>query len=188
MGMFDINDTTERANILDASSYVDGYCIGNEGIPNRYSLESLRTYTDALKQTTHKPISTSEEGGDYYAGSEIIQFGDWVYPNVHPYWAHIYDATDAANWTQQQYVSFTNLAPGKFVIFREVGYPTEEDPLSNETLQKDYYAKLAQQPGRFTKFEGFDQYWKGSGVEPHWGFYERDRTPKLIVSFLPFTK
>jgi len=182
MGMYDIYDSVETANILSASNEYDALCIGNEGIPNRYSLENLINVADNFRQLTHKPISTSEEEGDYLSSQELREFGDWIYPNIHPYWAGIYDATEGANWTQQQYDIFSNLANGKFVILKEEGYPTQGDLNVNETLQKDYFRELENKPLYFTHFEAYDQYWKGSGVEPNWGFYDRDRNPKEVVS------
>jgi hypothetical protein len=64
-----------------------------------------------------------------------------------------------------------------------VGLPTAGDPAGrlSEANQKKYYFKLAKTDVKFVYFEAFDQPWKTHlPIEPHWGIFHADRTPKLL--------
>src|SRR3989344_3616019 len=149
-----------------------------------YDLPTLQTYISDLKNATGKPVTTTEEWGDYNDPA-LINTGDWIFCNTHPFWAGITNAAIAASWTENLYLDLKIRAPGKLVVFKEVGYPTQGNPDLSEQLQKDYYELLKTTQTKFVNFEGFDQWWKfGSVVEPYWGFFDKDRNPKLAVSTL----
>lgn len=60
MGIWDINDREEIMEATLASNYVDGYCVGNEGLNIRYSLDSLNKAILNIKETTQKFATTAE--------------------------------------------------------------------------------------------------------------------------------
>lgn len=177
MGIWDPEDSEEWNNAINAAPYVDGYCLGNEGLlSNRYSLEYLIEKMHELREETAKPVTTSEPLGLY--DDELLEGGDWAFANAHPYWNGINDPLQAAEWTYQQYVTMSSRTDLN-VMFKEVGLPTSGD-VPDETDQDKYYRRLEElMPENFTYFEAFDQEWKNwAPVEPHWGLFDKDRNPK----------
>jgi exo-beta-1,3-glucanase (GH17 family) len=188
MGIWDPASEEERANALAAANYdvILGYVIGNEGLDVRYSLDTLRTAIGEVRAATGRSVTTTEEWGDYRVNSDLLQIGDWVYPNVHPFYAGILDPARAVDWTLSVYDEFeqlTNLP----IVFKEVGLPTDGDPNDqlSEMGQAEYYRFLQETDVNFTYFEAFDQPWKQfTSVEPYWGIYRSDRTPKEAVQYV----
>ena len=83
--------------------------------------------------------------------------------------------------------------PDKPIAILEAGWPTvaEEFPeQANEENQARYYRDLldwgTQTNTTVFFFEAFDEPWKGDpnnadGAEKHWGIFNVDRTPKLVM-------
>jgi exo-beta-1,3-glucanase (GH17 family) len=187
MGIWDPNSAIERKNAVAAAAYPStvGYVIGNEGLGKRYELPALRTAMDSLRQTTGKPVTTTEEFGDY-TDTTLLNLGDWIFPTVHPFYAGITDPTQAAAWTKQVFDDFRNRT-NRPVLFKEVGLPTNGDPQKrlDENSQAEYYQRLRNTDVKFVYFEAFDQPWKTTNsVEPYWGLFKPDRTPKQAVNYV----
>jgi exo-beta-1,3-glucanase (GH17 family) len=187
VGVWDIASKKEltAAQKVSGSPIVLGYCMGNEGYPGRYDLEKLTGAMQKLREATGKPVSTSEEFHDYSA-DELMQLGDWVFPNVHPFFQNEIEPTRAVDWTLEAYRDLERRTK-KFVWFKEVGLPTAGDKNNrlSEQGQQAYYFALAKTEVRFVYFEAFDQTWKTHlPVEPHWGIFRADRTPKLLATSL----
>jgi len=184
IGIWDPTSTEERSAAMAAGDnpIVLGYCIGNEGLHKRYELTDLTAAMDALKTATGKPVTTTEEIDDY-SDAALLALGDWVFPNAHPYFHNQIEPALAVQWTTAAYAELQRRA-ARLVIFKEVGLPTMGDDggaLSEEN-QAAYYRELAQTDVKFVYFEGFDQAWKVSlPVEPHWGIFRADRSPKLLA-------
>jgi hypothetical protein len=102
---------------------------------------------------------------------------------VHPYFHNQLDPELAVRWTQAAYDDFRRRTE-RFVLFKEVGLPTAGDPgaVLSEATQAAYYRELAKVDVLFVYFEAFDQPWKTHlPVEPHWGLFRSDRTPKAAA-------
>jgi exo-beta-1,3-glucanase (GH17 family) len=187
VGIWDIESKAEfeAAKKIADNPIVLGYCMGNEGYPKRYDLKKLGGSMQSLRVATGKPVSTSEEFHDYSA-DELLKLGDWVFPNVHPYFQNIIEPTDAVDWTLQSYRDLKRRT-NKYVWFKEVGLPTAGDKNNflSEQGQQSYYLALAKTETRFVYFEAFDLTWKTHlPVEPHWGIFRSDRTPKPLATSL----
>ncbi len=178
-------DEIAAAQACSGNPIVLAFCVGNEGLGKRYQLAELSRAIQQLREATGKPVTTTEEIDDY--GEEgLLQLGDWVFPNAHPYFHNKLDPESAVRWTQGAYEDLKRKC-GRFVLFKEVGLPTGGDPKQrlSETAQEQYYLKLAETPVRFVYFEAFDQPWKAHlPVEPHWGIFRSDRRPKHLGSRL----
>lgn len=182
---------TAAATATASNPIVLGYCVGNEGLPEksqtkgRYTLDQLTAAIQSLRTFTGKPVTTSEQYGDY-SDERLLKLGDWVFPTVHPYFYRMREPLKAVNWTKAAYDDLRSRS-GRFVLFKEVGLPTagDEEGKMSEAGQKEYYTKLAKTDVRFVYFEGFDQPWKTHlPIEPHWGLFRSDRTPKRFVESL----
>lgn len=180
----------ERAGSHQA---VVGYCVGNEGLDVRYNLKTLTSAMERLRRTTGRPVSTSEEAGDYTENSPLWGIADWTFPNAHPYFAELRDAREAAQWTES---IFRTLRPvsDKPLIFKEVGLPSGGDRGLDEARQSRYYQLLRQTEVTYVVFEAFDAPWKHlhpprpdgtyprPDPEPHWGVFTSTRKPKAAAA------
>lgn len=158
-----------------------GFCVGNEGLQKRYQMSALSSAIEDLRKTTGKPVTTTEEIDDY-SDENLLRLGDWVFPNAHPYFHNQLDPNAAVRWTQGASDDLKRRS-GRLVMFKEVGLPTEGDPQGrlSEANQERYYLELAKTDVRFVYFEAFDQPWKTHlPIEPHWGIFKSDRTPKAL--------
>ncbi len=175
---------TEWNNALAAAPYVDGYCAGNEGLYDAYSLAELQSYIAALKKSTGKPVTTTEQQEDY-ADPALVNTGDWIFPNVHPFWHDKRTFPQAIDWTVQRYNWLVSIAGGKFVMIKETGFPTAGDPDATENNQRTFWETFQTRKTRFCYFEAFDQPWKTwRPVEPYWGFFDKDRKPKKAAAII----
>jgi exo-beta-1,3-glucanase (GH17 family) len=167
---------------------VVGYSVGNEGLRVRYDLETLVSAIERLRQTTGKPVSTTEEVNDYHEDSPLWTLSDWIFPNVHPYFAGRRDPREAVEWTERIFESLDSVSD-KPLIFKEVGLPSDGDQELSESRQARYYQLLRETSVTYVVFEAFDAPWKHLGSpgpdgtywpdpEPHWGIFASDRTPK----------
>ena len=191
MGIWNPKDAQEIAAAKNAANIpiVLGFCVGNEGLRKRYQLSELSETINNLKKATNKPVTTTEEVDDY-GDARVLSLGDWIFPNVHPYFHNWIEPNKAVRWTKEAFKSFKNRT-NKFVLFKEVGLPTAGDSQGrvSEKNQMEYYVNLAKTDVRFVYFEGFDQPWKTYlPIEPHWGIFRSDRSPKRLGTYLIETR
>jgi exo-beta-1,3-glucanase (GH17 family) len=185
MGIWDINSPEELDNALRAKDYVDGYCVGNEGLNVRYSLDTLKRVLESIRAGTGKPATTAEEVGDYYNQyMNLIALGDWVFPNVHPFLCQVKNPQKAASWIKKHYnLLQKNSPPDMPIIVKEAGYPTKGAGGASESNQREFFNALADTAILYVYFEAFDQPWKiSTSVEPHWGLFDRNRRPKKYIA------
>jgi len=198
MGIWNPASAEEWSGALAASDYVDGYCIGNEGLtfpyapPNNYDTTMLMQAMDSLRYLTGKPVTTSEPIDVYFAGefsNFLLNHCDWLFPIIHPYWHGCQTPQAAAQWTLEMYDSL-RLVSEMTVIIKEEGWPTEGATSANADFQAHYFEVLldSMQAGWECKlffFEAFDQYWKNwHPVEPYWGLFDRFRVAKPAVGVI----
>ena len=191
MGIWDLNSQEELMNATLAMRYVDGYCVGNEGLNVRYSLETLNQVMQGLRNSTSKPVTTTEEINDYYNNyTNLTSVGDWIFPNIHPFLYQVKDPKKAAIWLSKHYkLLMKRASPDTIVLVKEAGFPTSGAPRASETNQKEFFLALKETGVRFVYFEAFDQPWKTTlSVEPHWGLFNRHRKPKRFIATLSCSK
>ena len=197
MGVWDPGNQSEFENAVRASRLpgVLGFSIGNEGLyrdsGDRYTIPELCQAIMSLRANTGKPVTTSEETDDFEEHPYLYHVGDWVFANAHPYWHAAKYAGRAVQWEVKKYKLLSEQS-GHFVFFREVGLPTFGAFGLSETNHDEYYRGLAKTDVRFVYFEGFDQPSKDhNAVEPHWGIFRFDQSPKLaawnLMGVRPFT-
>lgn len=183
MGIWDIENREEIMNAILASKYVDGYCVGNEGLNSRYDSGLLKKVILTIKESTHKPATTTEQISDY-ANDEIFSIGDWIFPNTHPFLSEVREPKKAVIWTEKHYQRLKkHCPPDKIVLFKETGYPTKGDSKATEANQMEFFLNLEKSGILFVYFEAFDQKWKNDlSVEPHWGLFYGNRKPKKYIA------
>ncbi|MBM3249548.1 MAG: hypothetical protein FJZ09_01725 [Candidatus Omnitrophica bacterium] len=182
MGIWDISDNTEVQNAVIAAEYVDGYCMGNEGLNVRYDLKELNEAILGLRGTTAKPVTTSEQIFDY-TNAEVLNLGDWVFPNIHPFLSEVKIPEKAVRWIESYYMRLKkNVEQDRIIFFKEVGFPTAGAVEATDKNQTRFFLEMEQTVVPFTYFEAFDQPWKRHlPVESHWGLFDSRRQPKRFM-------
>jgi exo-beta-1,3-glucanase (GH17 family) len=186
MGIWNPDAQDELNNAVNAANLpiVLGYGVGNEGLSgprDRYSIAELCSAIAGLRRSTGKPASTSEDIEAYYRQPELLTVGDWVFAISHPYWHFTKYPLDAIQWERDQYAALLERTD-RYIFFKEVGLPSAGAYGLSEANQDLYYRGLAETEVPFAYFEGFDQPSKTqASVEPHWGIFYSDLTPKLLA-------
>ena len=86
MGVWNPNNQLEIDNAISASTHVDGYIVGTEGLFfGRYTRAQLESAIETVRNATGKPVTTSEIWFEYVGDVWLVNLGDWVAPNVHPF-------------------------------------------------------------------------------------------------------
>jgi len=191
MGIWDPFSSDEWRNAVKNSPFVDGYCIGNEGLGIRYTPEELAVKMEELRQLTGKPVTTSEPIDTYIKGPHkewLSEHSDWLFPIAHPYWADHLDPAKGVAWVVA-YHDLLVASSNRQIMLKEVGFPTVFPAGLNERLQVGFFRLLDSHNISFFFFEAFDQPWKGKtieghSVEAHWGIFRADGTPKKVVPWI----
>ncbi|HHI94794.1 MAG TPA: hypothetical protein ENK04_15030 [Gammaproteobacteria bacterium] len=191
MGIWDPFSSDEWKNAVQNAPFVDGYCIGNEGLGIRYTPEELAVKMEELRQLTGKPVTTSEPIDTYISGPHkewLLEHSDWLFPIAHPYWAEHVDPAEGVAWVVTHH-DLLVASSNRQIMLKEVGFPTIFPAELNENLQVGFFRLLDSHRISFFFFEAFDQPWKGNtiaerSVEAHWGIYRADGTPKKVVSWI----
>jgi exo-beta-1,3-glucanase (GH17 family) len=181
-------DRDELDVAIGLKNVVAGYCVGNEGLGSRYTLAELDQGTTYLANHVDLPVAVSEQVHVYFEHPELLDLGDWMFPIVHPHFGGAKGVADALGWVEANTARLKMLAAARGsqqpLFIKEIGMPSEGDPRYSELEQAQFFELLWQQKGlAFSAFEAFDRRgWQYvSPVEPFWGLFRHDRTPKLVV-------
>lgn len=173
-----------------------GVIVGNEGLTfGRYEEEDVRIAGERLRWRLGDdvPLTTSEPLVGYER-EFVMQFGDFLAPNIHPVFDRpALNAGDAAAWVRAEALRLARDS-GKLVLVKETGFPHagrhDGTPEYSPDLQRAFWeAHLAE--GRVIEaerdervfvgvgFEAFDLPWKaeasGLPIEKSWGLFGQDR-------------
>ncbi len=190
MGIWDPQSSEEMENAVSMKKYADGYCVGNGGLNKYYDEELLRQSMATLRLRTRRPVTTTEGIDLYFKHNWLLEVGDWVFPDARLYWNPEQDRSPG-NFMRhlvEEYAQLVGLSE-KPVVIKTVGYPSGGGEGETASRQKEFFTLLLENSRefpyervRFVYFEAFDQPWKDwHEVEPHWGLYYNDRSPKLAV-------
>ena len=173
--------------------------VGNEAsvewTDHMVPVDRLVDYVSEVKQNIRQPVTFCENYVPWtYKLEPLAEVLDFIAVHTYPAWEYR-SIDDALEYTKQNYQSVVDHYPGKPVIITEAGWTTAAngrgiDPHNaSEELQAKYYEQLLQwstdeQVLTFV-FEAFDEPWKGSPdpLEPekHWGLFDVNRAPKLVM-------
>jgi exo-beta-1,3-glucanase (GH17 family) len=188
MGIWDVDSMEEWRNALAQTPFVNGYCVGNEGLGIRYDTIKLESRMLLLKKRTGLPVTTSEPIFRYLQGSYLDwlwNHSDWLFPNVHAFLDKPIDANKAVEWIVAHHDYLTALT-GRNLIIKEAGFPTAGYADLNEDSQVVFFEALKATGINFFYFEAFDQPWKetlvkSSPIEAHWGLFYKTGKPKKFA-------
>jgi len=126
-------------------------------------------------------------------GTALAREVDFITIHSYPIWERK-DIDEALEYTVANYQSVRAAHPGRAIVIGEAGWATYTEGnlhvprAGDEAKQKRYYRELTDWAGknRVTVFffEAFDEPWKGTGTEGHWGLFTVDRKAKPAVQEL----
>ena len=183
-------------NIVFAAS------IGNEASvdwnDHMVPVERLVCYAKQVKLGIAQPVTFCE---NYIPWSQkllpLAEILDFISIHTYPVWEY-QTIESALQYTQLNYQSVADVHPNKPIVITEAGWTCQSNGRGIEPwnasceLQAEYCTQLAAWSKASNiltfMFEAFDEPWKGSSdpLEPekHWGFYDVNRTPKLVIERL----
>lgn len=168
--------------------------IGNEGLlGNRYSLQDIQAAAEKLHlllpKDTNIPLTTSEPIGEYGLPG-LMQFGDFLTPNIHPAVDRdSVEPNEAAAWVKKRALAVAKIGK-KPVLVKETGVPNGGKRAYTPNMQLLFWqaylkdGRIEQVTGNTwvsfaAAFEAFDMSWKAEksaiAIEGHWGLLDSKR-------------
>lgn len=83
MGVWDPADRQEITIAISKHEYIDAYCVGHNGLDERYSYDELVKAIQYIRFRTKRPVSTTEKTGLYLSDPRLLSIGDWIFPDAH---------------------------------------------------------------------------------------------------------
>jgi exo-beta-1,3-glucanase (GH17 family) len=126
-------------------------------------------------------------------GAALAREVDFITMHTYPLWERK-DIDEGLSYTVENYEDVRAAHPDKTIVIGEAGWASyTEGNLSvprggDERKQQRYYEELTAW-ARENKvvvffFEAFDEPWKGTGTEGHWGLFTADRKAKPVMQSL----
>ena len=171
--------------------------VGNEALvswnDHMVEVETVISYVQKVKGAI-KQYVTVADNFKWWAdsGADLAKEVDFVSVHIYPLWEG--QGIDSAMvYSISNLKEVQDALPDAKIVITEAGWATiasEFGERASEENQQKYYNEFMS----WTKdmnittfwFEAFDESWKGDpdnmmGAEKHWGIYNTDRTPKLVM-------
>ncbi len=185
----------EYKNIVVAAN------VGNEALvswnDHMVPLERVITYVQQVKAAIDQPVTVADNYEWWIQDGETLAAEvDFLGIHTYPAWEEK-TIDEALAYTVENIKRVHAALPGKPIAILEAGWASvaiEFGDRANEADQARYYGELMEWASDVNTtvffFEAFDEPWKGDpnsplGAEKHWGLFNVDRTPKLVLRTLP---
>jgi exo-beta-1,3-glucanase (GH17 family) len=172
--------------------------VGNEMLvswsDHKLTEEKAIEYVEQVRKAVRCPVTVADDFL-YWRQPEakLADHVDFIIMHAYPMWGRE-DIDTAMASTIKDYESVRKAHPGKTIVIGEAGWASysvgnQHVPRAgDEKKQKRYYEELnawakANNVTTFY-FEAFDEPWKGTGTEGHWGLFSVDRKAKLAMQGL----
>jgi exo-beta-1,3-glucanase (GH17 family) len=172
--------------------------VGNEVLvewtDHEVSEDQVIRYVRQVKAGVTQPVTVA----DNYVwwrdhGGDLAREVDFITIHTYPLWERK-DIGEGLSYTVANFEEVRAAHPGRTIVIGEAGWATyTEGNLhvprgGDEWKQQRYYEELAGW-ARENKvivffFEAFDEPWKGTGTEGHWGIFTVDRKAKPVMQDL----
>jgi exo-beta-1,3-glucanase (GH17 family) len=172
--------------------------VGNEILvkwsDHKLTEEKAIEYVTQVKKRVSCPVTVADDFL-YWQQPEakLANYVDFITMHTYPMWGHE-DIDTAMPSTIRNYEAVRKAHPGKTIVLGEAGWASysvgeQHAPRAgDEKKQKRYYEELtawAKANGvTLFYFEAFDEPWKGTGTEGHWGLFSERRKAKLAMQGL----
>jgi exo-beta-1,3-glucanase (GH17 family) len=171
--------------------------VGNEALvdwnDHMVPLTSVIDYVRRVRAAIDQPVTVADNYLWWIReGASLAAEVDFLGIHSYPAWEGK-EIEDALAYTLENLRGVRAALPGKPIALLEAGWATtaiEFGARASEANQARYYRELKQWAGENNVtvffFEAFDEPWKGDpdspmGAEKHWGLFNLDRTPKLVL-------
>ncbi len=155
--------------------------------------DKLISFIKEVQSAVDVPVTTADTW-DYWTNlqesQKVIDAVDFIAAHIYPIWGGI-DIDKGMEVTRKIYDSLTTSIPNKKIILTEAGWATYTvgelhfPKAGDEVKQKKYFDELMNWSKENNiivfNFEAFDEPWKGSGTEGHWGLFTSERNAKLVM-------
>ena len=172
--------------------------VGNEALVNwsnhKVPEENVIRYVKLFKDSVPVPVTVADDF-IYWRdnGAKLAEIVDFITMHTYPIWGRE-DIDKGFLSTVKHYETIKKAYPNKKIIIGEVGWATytigdlHAPKAGDDKKQKLYYDELMAwaEKDKITVFffEAFDEPWKGTGTEGHWGLFSVDRKAKLAIQGL----
>jgi exo-beta-1,3-glucanase (GH17 family) len=201
------NESANAAQVANAVRLANEYresvaavSVGNEILVSwsnhKVPEDRVIGYVNAVKAAVSVPVTVDDDftywrnGGAALAGAV-----DFVALHTYPIWGGA-DIDSGMAATVRHFESVRKALPGKTLVIGEAGWATltvgnpHAPGAGSEAKQKRYFDEIsawARSNGvNVFFFEAFDEPWKGTGTEGHWGLFTVDRKPKpAVLDWIP---
>lgn len=156
--------------------------------------DQMIRYMREVKASVTQPVTVA----DNYVwwrdhGTALAREVDFITMHTYPLWERK-DIEEALEYTVANYESVRAAHPNRTIVIGEAGWATytagnlHVPRGGDEAKQQRYYEELTDwaRKNRVTVFffEAFDESWKGTGTEGHWGLFTVDRKAKPVMQEL----
>ena len=210
MGIYDITNVDERANVVAAAkrqpNVVVGASVGNEVVyGKRASFDDIAIAMGRLRRAAPQlAIATTEPFHVLMQpqAMPVLQAGDIVLANIHPVfepWFKTAPDANGAEFVTNVTADLARMYCGPILV-KETGVPTAPARKGfTPQRQASFYRALQKQfvptaRRAFAYFSAFDAPWRVYDAHPipgdypeeaHWGLYDEKRNPKPVVDVIP---
>jgi exo-beta-1,3-glucanase (GH17 family) len=200
------NETQMTAGIRLARQFPDvvaAVSVGNEALvswsDHRMTEAQVIAAVERVKKAVSSPVTVAD---DYLywinPDAALVKHVDFITLHTYPVWGNV-DIDGGLSGTVANYKKVQQAHPGKTIVLGELGWPSytvgerHVPRAGDERKQKLYFQQISEwaQANQVTAFifEAFDESWKGTGTEGHWGlFSERRKAKPAVLELYPELK
>jgi exo-beta-1,3-glucanase (GH17 family) len=169
--------------------------VGNEILvswsDHRLTEAQALAYVAQVKAAVRCPVTVADDSLYWRdPAAKLVEAVDFITVHAYPLW-NGEDIDTALASTIRTYEAVRDAHPDKTIVIGEAGWATFTDSpktapsAGSEAKQLRYYQELnawAKSAGvTLFIFEAFDEPWKGSGTEGHWGVFNEARKAKAAM-------
>jgi exo-beta-1,3-glucanase (GH17 family) len=195
------NDKQIAEAIRLANEYKDivaAVSVGNEALvswsDHRLTEDEVIPFIKRVKSAVKCPVTVDDDFLYWKEPkSKVADVVDFIALHTYPMWGK-QDIDTAFSGTVKVFEEVKRAHPDKAIVLGEIGWASytvgeQHAPgAGSEVKQKRYYEEItnwAKANGvTIFFFEAFDEPWKGSGTEGHWGLFSEGRKAKLAMQEL----
>jgi exo-beta-1,3-glucanase (GH17 family) len=195
------NNQQIRTAIRLANTYQDvvsAINVGNEILvhwsSHKVPQEKVIQYVKRVQDSVAVPVTVADDFSYWREqGAQLADVVDFVTMHTYPLWGK-QDIDTGMPVTLEHYQSVKKALPHKKIVIGEAGWATytvgdlHAPRAGDEQKQTRYYNELMQWSKKNKVivffFEAFDEPWKGSGTEGHWGLFTEGRKAKPVMQAL----
>ncbi len=153
--------------------------------------ETMVEYVRYVKARVDVPVTIADNYAWWRDDGQILaEELDFLTVHTYPVWERK-GIDEGLSFTIENIESVREALPGMVIVIGEAGWPSYTEGnlhvprAGNEENQKRYYQELTNWAAKNDittfVFEAFDEPWKGTGTEGHWGLFSVDRKAKLVM-------